>query len=92
MTPLGAGLLLIVLGAIWLIAKEIRGTCRELSRVLPPQRVHEVVLLAAAGIWAASRSATLMINPDQGSVLPVAVHWAVAAMALLAALHRSRQS
>jgi len=92
MTPLGAGLLLIVLGATWLIAKEVPEVLRELSHVLPPHTVYEVVLLAAVGIWAAWRSAMLMISSDQGSVLPVAGHWAVAAIALLAALYRSRQS
>ncbi len=92
MSPLGGVLLLIVLGAIWLIAEEARGVWRELCRALPPQTVHEVVLLATVGFWAALRSVMLLTTLGQQSVLPVAAHWAVAAMALLAALYRSRQS
>lgn len=92
MSPLWGVLLLIVLGAIWLIGEGARGALRESYRPLPPQTVRDVVLLAVVGLWAALRSVVLLITPGPQSVLPVAAHWAVAAMALLAALYRSRQS
>lgn len=92
MSPLWGVFLLIVLGALWVIVEEAQKAGRELLHALPPQTVRDVVLLAAVGLWAALRSVMLLITLGQQSVLPVATHWAVAAMALLAALYRSRQS
>jgi hypothetical protein len=92
MSPLWGVFLLIVLVAIWVIVEEAQKAGRELSRALPPPTVRDVVLLAVVGLWAALRSVVLLITPGPQSVLPVAAHWAVAAMALLAALYRSRQS
>ena len=92
MSPLGGVLLLIVLGAIWLIAEEAQRVWRELYRLLPPQTARDVMLLVTVGLWAALRSVMLLITLGQQSALPVTAHWAVAVMALLAALYRSRQS
>jgi len=92
MSPLGGVLLLIVLGAIWVFAQEAQRVWRELYRLLPPQTVRDVMLLVTVGLWAALHSVTLLITLGQQSALPVTAYWAVAVMALLTALYRSRQS
>jgi len=84
--------LLTVLGAIWLIGREIRAAHRESYRALPPQTVCEIAVLAALGFWAALRGAVLSITLDQQSALRVVAYWLVAALALLAALYQIRQS
>jgi len=50
------------------------------------------MLLVTVGLWAALHSVTLLITLGQQSALPVTAYWAVAVMALLTALYRSRQS
>jgi len=92
MSLLEAGLLLIVLEAVWLLAEEAQRVWRELYCTLPPQTVRDVTLLATVGFWVALRGAILLSTLGQQSVLPVATHWAVAVLALVAALYRSRQS
>jgi hypothetical protein len=91
MSALWGVCLLVVLGAIWLVGREDRAALRDWYHATPPQTVYEVVLLTAVGFWAALRSVMLLITLGQQSALPVAAHWAVAAMALLTALYRFRR-
>ncbi len=91
MSPLWCVLLLIVASAIWVIGRESWAAGREWYRALP-QSARESALLATIGLWVALLGVTLRVSPNQPSPLPVVAHWWVAALALLTALYRSRNS
>lgn len=91
MSPMWCVFLLIVLAALWICWKNCAAG-RESYRALPPQTACEPALLATIGLWAALRGVSFLITLRQPSALLVVVHLSVAALALLAALYRPRQS